>query len=137
MPYQQFNTIFTSTQTFPLAYSQCSINELRMESPLHAICLDEGMEHSFIHANYADEYLPNIIWFECQCPLSGHQTHYTNVTLLLLLIQLIARTHVKLERDRKDSQYRVPYRLEDRNKMNWFNIGILDSYTGNRKDEGV
>jgi hypothetical protein len=81
MPYQQFNTIFISTPTFPLVHSQCTINETNMESPLHTICLDEGMEHSYIHAYYADQYLPNVNWTECECPLSGNDIHYTNITM--------------------------------------------------------
>ena len=81
MPYQQFNTIFTSNPIFPLVHSQCSINDTNMDSPLHTICLDEGMENSYIHAYYADHYLPDLIWTECKCPLSGNNTHYANVTM--------------------------------------------------------
>ena len=41
------------------------------------------------------------------------------------------------QKGKKGFQYQARYWLKDKDKGNWFDIGILDSYTGNRKDEGV
>lgn len=94
MPYSQFNTIFTSTPTFPLVHSQCTINETNMEAPLHIICLDSNMANSFINASYADNYLFNLEWMECKCPLFGNTILCTNVTMTL---QTTDNTYVSLD----------------------------------------
>jgi hypothetical protein len=78
MSYQYSTATFTSAPTSPLAHAQCYINK---SSPIHTICLDSGLEHSWIEAYYADTYLPNLHWTECICPLSGNDTHFTMVTM--------------------------------------------------------
>jgi hypothetical protein len=57
-----------------------------------------------------------------------------NVTLLLLLIQLIACTNAEL-----DSDLNIVFDICERRKKrgNWLDIGILDGYTGNHKNKGV
>jgi hypothetical protein len=65
-----------------------------MEAPLHIICLDSNMANSFINASYADNYLFNLEWMECKCPLFGNTILCTNVTMTL---QTTDNTYVSLD----------------------------------------
>jgi len=80
MVYQQLTT-YTSTVNTPTSYG--SIDDIYMSSLLHAISVNSNNTHSVIDANYADQYLPHVIWIEC-LPIYtsvGNFTHYTSVTM--------------------------------------------------------